>query len=219
MTRRETLLCLVRHGATAWNDAGRLQGRRDIPLTPVGVEQARRVGAALKRAAAGYGYPRWCALYTSRLRRAYATALEVGRHLELEPRVVEDLVERAFGPMEGLTRDQAEKAYPGWRRWAEPPPGVESEGALRRRSLATLGRLAAAHPGEAIVVVTHGGFINAFLRSVLGVDHSGGWELYNGGFTLVAKEADGWRVIELNRCDHLALEAPDPQGQLETGES
>lgn len=199
----KTLLCLVRHGSTEWNEAGRLQGRRDIPLTAAGIEQARRAGAALTTVIGELGYPRWSGLYTSPLQRAYGTAVEVARHLSLQPRVDDELVERSFGPMEGLTRDQAEEAYPGWRRRAQAIPGLESDEALRERVFRVLGRLAAAHTGEAIVVVTHGAFINAFLRSILDVDHSGGWALHNGGITSVVKGEGGWKVIELNRSDHL----------------
>lgn len=211
--KNETLLCLVRHGATAWNEAGRLQGRRDIPLTTVGVEQARRAGQALKGMASVYGYSRWSGLYTSPLRRAYATAMEVSRHLNLEPCIVDDLVERAFGPLEGLTREEAEKAFPGWRLRPEPPQGVEDEAVLRRRSMATLGRLASAHPGEAIVVITHGAFINAFLREIIDVDHAGGWSLHNGGFTMVTRGEKGWKVIALNLCDHLPGRKPALAGE------
>lgn len=202
------LVCLVRHGSTAWNEAGRLQGRRDIPLTARGIDQARRAGLALASSVREHGYPRWNALYTSPLARAHGTAVEIARSLQLEPRVDDDLVERAFGPMEGLTRDDAEKAFPGWRSRPEGIPGLEDEGALRARVFGVLDRLAAAHDGEAIVVVTHGAFINAFLRSIHGADHAGGWALQNGGLSFVMKDAGGWRVIGLNRADHLAGEFP-----------
>jgi len=42
----------VRHGETAWNAEGRMQGQLDIPLNAVGRWQAGRVAAALERYAA-----------------------------------------------------------------------------------------------------------------------------------------------------------------------
>src|SRR5690349_17894064 len=43
-----TLIFLIRHGETAWNREGRIQGQRDTPLSPRGEEQSRRLSARLK---------------------------------------------------------------------------------------------------------------------------------------------------------------------------
>ena len=43
-------LYLARHGQTAANAAHRFSGRKDTPLTPLGLEQAARVGAILRGA-------------------------------------------------------------------------------------------------------------------------------------------------------------------------
>src|SRR5687767_15840014 len=40
-------ILLVRHGETAWNREGRYQGRTDVPLSPDGEAQVRRLGARL----------------------------------------------------------------------------------------------------------------------------------------------------------------------------
>ena len=72
------LVCLVRHGSTAWNEAGRLQGRRDIPLTARGIDQARRAGLALASSSANM-VSTWNALYTSPLAHAHGTAVEIAR--------------------------------------------------------------------------------------------------------------------------------------------
>lgn len=41
MTTAERLLYVVRHGATDWNQSGRIQGHMDIPLNETGRAQAR----------------------------------------------------------------------------------------------------------------------------------------------------------------------------------
>lgn len=200
----ECLVCLVRHGATSWNEAGKFQGRRDIPLIETGIVQARRAGAALADRAKEFGFPRWEALYTSPLARARQTAVEVGRWLGLKPQAVAGLMERSFGALEGLTRAEAELAYPNW--WEHPGtvPGLESENELRQRALRTLCELAQAHPGEAFVVVTHGGFINGFLREIGAKKPDEGWKpLHNGGLTFVAGQGRSWRLLRLNQGEHL----------------
>jgi len=42
--RSENYLVLVRHGATEWNESGRLNGATDVPLGTEGLLQARRLG-------------------------------------------------------------------------------------------------------------------------------------------------------------------------------
>ena len=37
----------IRHGETAWNAAGRLQGTQDVPLNDLGRRQAARAGSIL----------------------------------------------------------------------------------------------------------------------------------------------------------------------------
>ena len=41
-------ILLARHGETPWNAEGRYQGRRDIPLSPVGEAQALALGERLR---------------------------------------------------------------------------------------------------------------------------------------------------------------------------
>src|SRR5690606_12015949 len=204
MSREESIVCLVRHGATSWNAAGRLQGRSDIPLSPEGALQAEKAGQALARKIAELGHARWDALYSSPLQRAMETAWAVGRWVGLTPHVDPGLIERAFGVLEGLTREEAEKAYP--QRWQRPHliPGLEDAEALRARAVQAVERLARAHRGKAIIVISHGAFINAFLRASGAVDpESPRTPLMNCSLTTVAHTQAGWRAIALNESSHL----------------
>lgn len=215
----ETLISLVRHGATSWNEAGKFQGQQDVPLAETGFAQARRAGEALVGLAGEFGYSGWAALYTSPLSRARQTAAEIGRWLGLQPRELTGLMERAFGAIEGLTRAQVEAMYPSWWERPESVPGLETEGALRARALKTMSALAEAHPGEAVVAVTHGGLINAFLRQVGAKRPGEGWKpLHNGGITVVAGRGLSWRVLRLNQADHL-LDSKAPPPRAKPGEA
>ncbi|RFT35683.1 histidine phosphatase, partial [Bifidobacteriaceae bacterium NR015] len=47
---KQGCLVLLRHGQTAWSVSGQHTGRTDLPLTEVGVEQAKEAGARLHSA-------------------------------------------------------------------------------------------------------------------------------------------------------------------------
>jgi probable phosphoglycerate mutase len=151
-----TVFALVRHGETDWNRERRIQGSTDIPLNELGREQARATGALLASR-------RWSALIASPLSRAAETARLIGEQVglgdpELEPR----LVERDYGAAEGLTGPEIDLQFPE----GADVPRREAREAVAARALAALHDLAARHPGEAIIVVAHGGVIRSVLETV-----------------------------------------------------
>lgn len=196
MAQSVTRVALIRHGMTDWNEAGRLQGRTNVPLNDIGRRQARQAATALQAEP-------WDALYTSPLARAYETGEIIGDTLNLQPQIIANLTERNFGHLEGLTRDELNQKYPD--RAHDVPVGVESPEALRTRAEACLAALASAHPGGGIVVVSHGAWINAFLYRVsAGVQGTGITNLSNGGITRIEFEPEsGWKVLAINLTAHL----------------
>jgi broad specificity phosphatase PhoE len=155
-----TRLLLARHGETDWNRIGRWQGQADPPLNEAGRRQAVELAERL----AGDGV---VAIYTSDLQRASETARVVGERLGLA--VVEDpgLREIDVGSWSGLTRDEVQQRDPeGFARWLGGEIGHDGETReqLTDRVVATVERIAAAHDGGTIVVVSHGGAIRALLR-------------------------------------------------------
>ena len=136
-----TTLLLVRHGETDWNAERRWQGHADVPLNERGREQAR----ALAEQLAGESVD---AIYSSDLSRARDTADILGARLDVPVVVDADLREIDVGPVEGLTAEES-AAFDGWQG---EPQEEHSE-----RVFAAIDRIADRHPGERILVVTHGG--------------------------------------------------------------
>ena len=79
--------------------------------------------------------------------------------MQLDPR----LRERSFGSWEGLTREDI----------AGVPEGSRHDGETRRRGsrrvLAAVEEIASNHPGEQVLIVSHGGALNTLWHHALGV--------------------------------------------------
>jgi probable phosphoglycerate mutase len=157
------ILALLRHGPTAWNDEGRIQGSTDIPLSEAGLAkmQALRLPAVPVRS------------FASPKLRARQTAQALGlRDVIYDER----LVEQHWGRWEGLTRDEIIardgadcyiKAGAN-RGGAFRPPGGESTQEVLAR-VADFLRDAARGDGDA-VVVAHLGVLRAAYTLATGWD-------------------------------------------------
>lgn len=165
--RGATRFLLVRHGETEYNREGRWQGAgSDPPLNSKGRLQARELARRLA------GRPA-TALYTSPQRRAQETAVIIGHHLGLDPRLAPQLREIHHGDWEGKTAAAVVAGWPEEHRayeadpWGTPRPGGETYEELGDRLWPALGRLADRHRGQEIVCVSHGGPIRLVLSRVL----------------------------------------------------
>jgi probable phosphoglycerate mutase len=147
-------IAFLRHGPTAWNEAGRIQGHTDIPLSEAGL--ARMAGLRLP-----FAFPR---VYSSPLLRARQTAEALG----LDNLLLDDrLREQHWGDWEGLSRaeilarhgDDAFLKVGSARGEEFRPLGGESTGELHARVAAFL-KEAATGDGDA-VVVAHLGVVRA----------------------------------------------------------
>ncbi len=186
-----TPLLLIRHGPTAWNEGGRIQGRADIALSAKG--RAEVGGWRLPAAFAG---ARWL---TSPLRRASETAaLLTDRRVVVEPR----LIEMDWGLWEGRRGAELRARAPAELAAGEAlgldfrPPGGESPREVGARVQALVAELAA-DPAP-VVAVCHKGVIRAALALATG------WDMRTKP------------PVRLRRGEALAL-IGHPDGRLELG--
>jgi len=192
-------LVVLRHGRTAWNDAGRAQGHADIELDDLGHCQARDVAVALAQQAP-------VRIWSSDLSRAWQTAAALAEATGLTPEVVPALREYDVGKRTGLTFDEFEASFPdeyvAWLAGDESltVPGAETTSDVRARIVPAMRAcLDALGPGETGVVVTHGAALRVGVGALLG------WpdEMDE---TLAGMDNCGWlRLREHARFGHLQL--------------
>ena len=169
-----TRLILVRHAESEIQ--GCYLGRLDPPLSVQGRVQA----AALAGRMAGESL---AAVYSSSLKRALTTAQTIAAAHGLEVSAIADLAELDFGDWDGLTYQEiAEVAPQRFNRWlADPaevrPPNGETLLEMSQRVMEAINGIIAAHPGETVAVVTHGGPARVIVCCALGIPLSGQWQI------------------------------------------
>ncbi len=205
-----TRLCLVRHGETEWNAARRIQGQIDIELNATGLRQAAGAGRWL--ASAGI-----VALYSSDLKRAWATAQAIGLALGLEPQAAPEMRERRYGAFEGLTYDEARAKHPdGYAAFEgrNADYNFEHGESLKEMFARVTGKLkaiAAAHPGGNVVVVLHGGVLDIVNRFVRGnsLETPRDFLIPNAGLNWIAAVDGVWHIETWGETAHLEAGALD----------
>jgi len=168
----------LRHGRTAANHKGVIQGHADIPLDEVGRAQATAAGRLLR----GAGIARVISSDLKRTREtARLAALEFGI---TETAVDPGLRERHFGALEGLVTPA--------EAWLSKASDVETLRSFATRTIAGI-TAAAAEPGA--LVCGHGGNLR-ILSAATGLRF--GLEHYENGVPLRFELSDGrWRVHRL----------------------
>jgi len=202
--QQATRVLAIRHGETAWNVDGRIQGQLDVPLNDTGRWQVHRLALAV----ADEGVD---AIYSSDLLRALETAQAVARGCDLPITTDTGLRERGFGVFEGLSYDEINRRWPEqaerWRR-RDPDFGAEGGESLRQfaeRGVATVARLAALHPGQTIAVVSHGGVMDCLYRAAsrVALDAPRSWQLGNASINRLLYTPQGFTLIGWSDDYHL----------------
>jgi probable phosphoglycerate mutase len=136
---------LARHGETEWSRSGQHTGRTDIPLTPQGEAEARRLGARLQALDIAH-------VWTSPLQRARRTCELAG----FAARALDDadLLEWDYGEYEGRRSAEIRAERPEWNLFRDGCPGGETARDVALRVDRVITRLRKL-PGNS-VVFSHG---------------------------------------------------------------
>lgn len=208
-----TDLRLIRHGESVANTQPIIAGMRtDVGLTDRGRRQAGLLEDRLRA-------DDWAAdvLYASTLPRAVQTAAYVSRGLGLPVVPDDELQELRPGVADGLSIAEWRRRYPGLdpgptsRPYQRFSPEGESWAEFVVRAGAALTRLLELHRNESVVVVTHGGVIEASFHLALSLGAStpqAGFAPVNTSITHWRHDPEGptglpWSLVTFNDARHL----------------
>ena len=192
-------LIFVRHALPVRGDAGVVE-MADPVLSPLGERQSERLVNALQ------GQP-FSEVVCSPAVRAVQTARPILQDRRLHPRIEPDLLEycrlgRAYLPVHELRLE-------GGAEWeeisrGELPSFVDGD-AFRRRVVAVVEDIIAAHPGRhSVLVVCHAGVINAYLGDVLGIERGMAFPIDYVSISRVFAGRDGRRIVHtVNEIQHV----------------
>ena len=207
---------LVRHAQTSWNGENRIQGHSDLPLSPFGEEQARRLGVF-------FASRHLKGIFTSALQRSQQTAqaIAAGNGHGVQPITEHGLAEIHLGAWEGLTPEEVDARYRGaYQQWKVRPstvsiPDAEPLEVFRGRVRRTLEQLIERVDDGEYVIVSHGGVIAAVLADTLGADFDfllRRLRLDNAGITALEFATPLPHVLWINATAHLDTLVHPPLG-------
>lgn len=193
-------LILIRHALPVRREL--TEGRADPELSEVGRTQSRYLGEYLAS-------EHLDAVYTSSMRRAVETAQPVVADRDIELRIEPDVAEYDKDSPEYVPVEELKASNdPRWQairegRWED---GAEDHATFRARVIGGIERIVANHPGQRVAVVCHGGVINAYLVSVLGLPSEIPGFFYPNYTSIhrVAAASSGQRsLVTINETSHL----------------
>jgi len=206
-----TELVLIRHGETDMNRELRFQGQVDVALNAIGHAQASLLAARMAGEKAD-------AFYVSDLLRACQTAEPIARELAVPYVTERGLREQHFGRVDGMKVEDIQRDHPdawaGWKRFEQDfaMPEGESTRSFHARVVDAVQRLVAAHVGQTVVVVTHGGVLDMIYRTArsLGLDGPRQSDIPNAGLNRIRVQQDKFEILAWADTRHLADLPPQP---------
>jgi broad specificity phosphatase PhoE len=208
-----TELLLVRHGQQEFDPAGPVAQLLDPPLSQLGQQQARLVGAHLST-------QRIDVVYASPLKRALETGREIARQHRMEPIVVDDL--REVGIFDQIPHDRTPLDFVGRQvlagarqRMVEEKswdvyPHSESSAGFRKRVLNAIEGIIATHQNQRVAIACHGGVINAYVGHIIGSKYD---MFFRPAHTSINTVGAGGNIRALFRLNE-ALHLETPEGSF-----
>lgn len=164
-----TRVYLMRHGEVQNGGQKRYNGHIDVDVTEKGIEQMHRLAGLL----ADKNISR---IYSSDLIRSIKGAEIISKSTGSARTAMRELRERSVGAWEGLTGEEIKERYPAqydaWRAdlLGYRPPNGECVYDVRDRIVPVVRKLIAAHDGQEIAMLLHGGVNRVILADAIGLD-------------------------------------------------
>ena len=181
------VIYVARHGETAWTITGQHTGLTDLPLTPQGECNARRLAGRLMDLA-------FAKVFTSPLQRASRTCALAGFGAVAE--VDRDLVEWDYGAYEGRRTAEIRAERPDWELFRDGCPGGESPAQVMTRADNVLRRVRAVKGN--VLLFSSGHFIRMLAARWIGLEpsvHSTSFLLSTASLSAVGYEHDISRPV------------------------
>lgn len=160
---------IVRHGYSTTNMEKKFAGQSDVPLTEIGLEQARDTAEYILK---NYKID---AIYSSDLCRAIDTAKPIAEALQMPIKTEKDLREFSAGCWEGKYIKDLWAEYPEeFAKWANDVGNArcgdgETSAEVSLRSEKIFKKIARENEGKTVLVATHGGVVRAVRCNWLGI--------------------------------------------------
>ena len=191
---------LVRHGEADSNAGGFFAGWKDVPLTPLGQQQAMLLSRRLLHEPIGRAF-------CSDLLRARQTLQGISVACPVE--YTQELREKNYGELEGVRWEENERKYEKFHLDSTArAPGGENNEDVQRRVCAYFEKNILNAEEDQVLVVSHHGPIVLFACHMLGVPIKN-WRnlrLGNCGLCIFSKEGKTWRMTLWNSLSHYGLE-------------
>ena len=198
-------LYLVRHGQTDWTLENRIQGQNELPLNEIGKEQSEKVSQELR-------HLNPAAIYSSPMLRAKQMAEIIAMGHPCEIFIEENLNEGTFGSIEGMTKAefkvkfqedliQLHRMDADTRLRHKLVPEADSILEIAERTIPCLKDIAAKHPDQSVIIVTHGWLMRSLLV-VLNQNDDRSTFVSNGGIIKLKGNSDELSVEALRGIEN-----------------